>query len=754
MIVYNKVTGKLLSAKLWPHVTILTQWLNQNPDCEPVKPGSAHATQLLTSVANKKNATLQQQLPALSTLPHIAKSQPQTGDDLFSNPVKINTGTKEVSILAQTKKHSSVHVQHSGSVRSSNISPKNTTNTNSIKSTPVITKSSSISTSALPIKTSTPKQPEVKKPKRQISEEIKSPPSGGTNSKSRTEHERMNVRTNLKSTLKQRMNEFDHPTIAKMTEDEVEKFAKEIESEMFIFFNKDTREKYKNKFRSLKFNLSDTKNKTLMERICAKKLTPKQLVELPPSALASEELAKWREDESKHQLEIITKAELDALAQNKIVLKTHKGEEVIETKTVPIDISLPDDDVESVIAKTVLSVEDPHGRYDLSRSISLNVSSGHSVSSPLSSPSISSSTGKKSDSHHRSRSRSKSRNRDHHHHKSSSSKHKKIKSERHRSRSPKHHHNSHHIRDKSHGRKSRDKSSEKSRERDRSKKGSDEHKHHRDKSKSNEKERSKSLSRSKDYRESSKESKRHHQKEQQKELKEEVFKEKEKHDNLIQPEQEDMDIVGKILDSMGVHLDPKPKLENQEDEKINTHIDDRKSEVSTLLDQIVPISMEPVNEHSLEIEIYSGNMYMAEVAKFDVTASIVSGNVDDIIKLFTPQLDIVGRIEPKTVWDYLGKVKKLPGKELAVLRFASTDESSYFQLFSYLHTRQRYGVIKSPSPHIKDFYLITIEASRTLPPVLLPIVGPGFIEGEEHKPDLLLGVILKILPETKVHIFI
>lgn len=207
-------------------------------------------------------------------------------------------------------------------------------------------------------------------------------------------------------------------------------------------------------------------------------------------------------------------------------------------------------------------------------------------------------------------------------------------------------------------------------------------------------------------------------------------------------------MVGKILDSMGVHLDPKPKPAEKMEEKLPEEVTSTDPLPTAIIEP--DIAVEPVNEHQLEIEIYSGSMYMADVAKFDVTASTVSGNIEDVVKKFPSTMEIVGRIEPKTVWDYLSKVKKLPGKELVVLRFSSTDEGAYFTLFSYLHTRQRYGVVRFPCETIKDFYLITVEAKRPLPPVLLPIVGPGFIEGEDHKPDLLLGVILKILPESKV----
>lgn len=706
VIVFEKLTGKILPLSKSPHFKTLGKWLSQNPTYEPVKPGTPQHQQLL------RNRNQQPQTPTSTTSPHSPVkhqlSHSSSAEDLFSNPVKIHTGATPPAAVKKPPAQGQ-HSGNSGSVRS-NVSVKNTYSSGGVvkPSSHEASKSPSVSSSSS--KSAHHVKHDVKKIKRQVSEEK---PSSNSSSKLKTEQERINVRNTLRDTLKQRMQEFDHPDIPKMNDDEIASFAKDTEKEMFIFFNKDTRDKYKTKYRSLKFNLSDVKNKTLLEKICAKKLTPQQLVELPPAALASEELSKWREDENKHQLEIITKSELDALTQNKIVVKTHKGEEIIETKSVPTDILVPVvDDVESVIAKTVLTIDDPHGRYDLSRSISLNVSGGN-ASSPLSSPSITSSTGRKSDSKHRSRSRSKSKGRDHHHHhhhKSSTVYSKHKKSERHRSRSPKHH------------------KDRKSRDRSKSKK-SDDHKHHRDRSKSREKDKSSAGS-----------SKIKDQK--SKEIKKDVKPDVKTLD--IQPDQQDVDLVGKILDSMGVHLE-KPKI-IKEEKPIKQEI---KLEIAPPKD--VPVmSTDPVNEHKLEVEIYSGTMHMADVTNFKVTASLVSGNVDDILKLFPPQLDIVGRIEPSTVWDYLDKVKKFPGKEICVLRFASENDSEYFTFFSYLHTRQRFGVIKSTSPKIKDFYLVPIEASRPLPKVLLPIVGPGFIEGGNHKPDLLLGVILKISPEVKV----
>lgn len=684
---YDKTNGKILPLSKSPHFTTLGQWLSKNPNFEPVKPGSAHAEQILS------RNRLQSQTSVTSTTSPAKPVISAPGEDLFSNPVKINTGAAALPVAV---KKPLVQGQHSGNSVRSNVSMKNTSSSSGVRP---VHKSPGISSTSSKASAS---KPEIKRPlKSQQSDERSS--SG----KLSTDRERAKIRDILKETLQQRMKEFNHPSIPKMSEEEIEAFAKETEKEMFYYYSKNINEKYKAKYRSLKFNLSDVKNKTLMERICTQNLTPKQLVELPSAALASEELSKWREHENKHQLEIITKSELDALAQTKIVVKTHKGEEIIEQKSGTTDILVPAiDDVESAIAKSVLSVDDPHGRYDLSRSISLNISGGH-ASSPLSSPSISSSTGRKSDPRHRSRSRSKSRGKDHHHHhKSSSSKHKK--SERHRSRSPRHH------------------KDRKSRERSKSKKSED-HKHHRDKSKSREKEKtSGSSSRSRDHR--SKETKKRDDEKPVRTLVD------------IQPDQQDVDLVGKILDSMGVHLD-KPSVPKEEKPK---------EEVKPV---IIPVVKElPAIKQKELIEVYSGKIFMADVAEFEVTASIVSGNFDGIVSALPAHLDIVGRIEDQTVLDYLEKVTSLPGKELCMLRFSATPESKarHDEFFNYLHSRQRYGVIRSPSPRMKDFYLITIKAGQPLPAVLskaLLVSDPGFVEGDDRRPDLLIGAILKIAPD-------
>lgn len=405
---------------------------------------------------------------------------------------------------------------------------------------------------------------QISRPAEKIKEEKLEKPQQGklTIEKLKAEQERKNVKNILSDTLKARMQNFDHPEIPKMNDEQIENFAMKVENEMFIFFNKDTRDKYKTKYRSLKFNLGDVKNKTLIERICSNKLSPKQLVQLSSADLASEDLAKWREHEHKHQLEIITKSELESLAQTKVVLKSHKGEEgeeIIESESTELDID-PIQDVELIITKTILKVGD---RSEGGTSMSGSVKSLDQES--------------KNRSRRRSRSRSRDKER---HHKSSHSKHRRSRS---RSRSRNHKVSS---ADKSHDKSKRSNNHKRKRSRsqsrDKSKRHSevsrgDHHHHHHHHHKTHEK---------------------HHNKHDKSEKHSDTSKISE-----IIPEKEDVDLVGKILDSMGVHVNLVERKEPHEEEK-------KESEYPPLIETAIETTTEKpkVEKAVKEVPILRGNL--------------------------------------------------------------------------------------------------------------------------------------------------
>lgn len=140
---------------------------------------------------------------------------------------------------------------------------------------------------------------------------------------------RANVRKTLKEILETRRHEADNRQLSV----DIDKIADKIELELFNFWNKTTVGKYVVKYRCLRFNLKDPKNQGLFRKVLTGSITPEKLVRMTPDELASPELAKWRERETKHAIEMI-KRDAQAMSQQVIVKKTHKGEEVIEKKTV------------------------------------------------------------------------------------------------------------------------------------------------------------------------------------------------------------------------------------------------------------------------------------------------------------------------------------------------------------------------------------------------------------------------------------
>lgn len=140
---------------------------------------------------------------------------------------------------------------------------------------------------------------------------------------------RSNVRKSLLESLSSRISE--EPEL-KTAEENLDQLISKIEEELYNQFGK-VDQKYKTKYRSLVFNIKDPKNLNFFKKIMFKWVTPYQLVRMTADEMASQELAEWRERENKHQIEMIRKTELDMMNQSKALLvKTHKGEEIIESK--------------------------------------------------------------------------------------------------------------------------------------------------------------------------------------------------------------------------------------------------------------------------------------------------------------------------------------------------------------------------------------------------------------------------------------
>uniref|UniRef100_A0A667YMX8 PHD finger protein 3 n=1 Tax=Myripristis murdjan TaxID=586833 RepID=A0A667YMX8_9TELE len=145
---------------------------------------------------------------------------------------------------------------------------------------------------------------------------------------------RRSVRDSLKEILLQRLKESD----LKVTLEKASEVAKKTERELFHLY-KDTDNKYKNKYRSLMFNLKDTKNNVLFKRVLKGEISPSNLIRMNPEELASKELAAWRQRENRHTIEMIEKEQREA-ERRPITKITHKGEIEIESQE-PVKVEPP-----------------------------------------------------------------------------------------------------------------------------------------------------------------------------------------------------------------------------------------------------------------------------------------------------------------------------------------------------------------------------------------------------------------------------
>ncbi|KAK3088115.1 hypothetical protein FSP39_014910 [Pinctada imbricata] len=139
--------------------------------------------------------------------------------------------------------------------------------------------------------------------------------------------------------------------------------------------------------------------------------------------------------------------------------------------------------------------------------------------------------------------------------------------------------------------------------------------------------------------------------------------------------------------------------------------------------------------------LWKGFIQMQDVAKFVTTAYRVSGAAD---KADLPDtIHVCGRIAPEQIWDYLAKMKMVATKDIVILRFlpgGDEEKTSYINLYSYLNSRARCGVVGNKGKHIKDFYILPLASHSKIPSVLEPFDGPGL---EENRPHMLLAIIVK-----------
>ncbi|XP_055530884.1 death-inducer obliterator 1-like [Wyeomyia smithii] len=777
IIVMERTTGRCLTGKNAPTAENLQPWLLSNPTFELVPPGSPQAVIILT----KQQMAMEAQKKAAAAS-HGAKVQTQLRLSEQKKLTLVNPGMQQKQQQQNQSKVIQVKSTSKTSTITTPISKGSPVGTHTPK-TPVAT--ARVASSSPTLTGSSIKQPKKITPEPKVAAKSTSGPPAGENI-------RVTVKKTLKEHLMQRTNEQCGKDSPRLNDHELDKFAGAIEEEMFALFNKDTGAKYRAKYRSLVFNIKDRKNLSLFQKICEKRIEAKQLVRMTAEELASQELAQWRENENKHQLEMIKKSELDLLACAKsYVLKTHKGEEVIEGKKddrVRLDPMTSVEDVVAVLNNSTVSSTSEldstlspskdasirskdldfgsYGKYSASGSYgsgsatvtgaSGGATSGSGVSASSASTSLSSSKKKEN---RRSRSRSSSRGR-HRDRSRSRSKHKRRRSRSH----------------DRHGSRERDRDRDRGRERERSRHRDHKSEHRSDHKKHEPKEfRDKERDRERVTGDGSKDV-------------EGVALEKDKNEALGKAVEvkklskkmdnrslqlESFNLVDQILasadgsdgrkvdDSSGRSENVESKQRKtspvtvaatEQDQEPTSTVTiptpphstsfDSESPKADFISNIPSDVSEEIRKKALYVH-WTGNVHMIDLATVEMSMRSVSGDIEDIAKDFSEDLTICGTIKPEIVWEYIGQIRKSPNKEVCLVRLHSNESSAYYTLYSHLLTRKRYSVIKSPSSSIKDFYIFPLPAEQMIPMILKPLRGVGIIEGDK-KPDLLLGIIVKI----------
>lgn len=458
---------------------------------------------------------------------------------------------------------------------------------------------------------------------------------------------RLNVRKMLRDSL---LNRCKEASDLSLSGDEVRRMALRIEEELFKVF-RDTGTRYKSKYRSLVFNIKDSRNQGLFRKILRGKIAPDRLVRMTPEELASKELARWREQENKHAIEMIKKEQMEAaqnVSSHALLKKTHKGEveidddnlrllEKAEEKAVANQPEPPAAvaRVTSVVGSTTATTEavdkssrdttDAHRShlFDLNckictgkiapppddrltpspppsrRSSTASVPAQPSGSLPTPADELSSSST------------------------SSSSSPPPPPPVRGRSGTP-------------------PPSTEQTK-------------------------------------------------------------------GLRRPQEDSSDLEPSSTVSLGS-----------------------------------PDSGKGGSKQPQPTSVWKGFISMQEVSKFVTAAYKVSGPTDFLSQQDIPDtINVCGRIIPDQVWDYLSKIKQSGNKELLVVRFQPANDEEkrpYRELYTYLNSRKRCGVVGGLSRMLKDFYILPLPSHSPVPTVLMPFDGPGLQSGRPH---MLLGIIVR-----------
>lgn len=169
-------------------------------------------------------------------------------------------------------------------------------------------------------------------------------------------------------------------------------------------------------------------------------------------------------------------------------------------------------------------------------------------------------------------------------------------------------------------------------------------------------------------------------------------------------------------------------------EKCSTSVEIDQQPSSTTMAKQLPI----VNVEEYKI-IWTGQIDLVDVAPFHAVAFPISGDSLLSEQHLPDKMQVIGRVRPKLVWDYIEKAMRW--KKIVPLCFhpqTDDDAAEYDVLVNHLDSRDRFGVIKSTMAAVKDLYILPLLSHEPVPKVLAPIIVDK--RWPAKRSNLLLGI--------------
>lgn len=151
--------------------------------------------------------------------------------------------------------------------------------------------------------------------------------------------------------------------------------------------------------------------------------------------------------------------------------------------------------------------------------------------------------------------------------------------------------------------------------------------------------------------------------------------------------------------------------------------------------------------------VWSGRLVMSSIVDASVVARFVAGgDVGQRIPwadLIPRMLHISGRIATDRANEYVCSLRHSDSIDVSVLSLTLSGEanegSQIDKLFSYLHDRQRYGVITElPHPSLKDAYIVPVAAGMAPLPPFVQLLEQCSVEEPRSQNMILLTLIVKM----------